>query len=174
MAFFQSVPQEVNHCWRWSVFVASPGLRIQGFANLPFPEQLCRRLRGPRSSESWKAGASQTGTSLWPPGCAELGRRWRKMRRAYQTGWVGETCLGSQVVICPGFHLTDWLQSQWVPVFRDGLLLGAGRRRREHPSLFRVTAQLEPQASLSFRAPPPPQFSICCSLKISFWKGAAP
>lgn len=38
------------------------------------------------------------------------------MRRAYQTGWVGEACLGSQTVICPGFHLTDWLQSQWVPL----------------------------------------------------------
>lgn len=76
------------------------------------------------------------------------------MRKAYPTGWVEETCRGSQVVICPDFHLIDWLQSQWglcVPLFREGLLLGAGRRR-EHPSLFRATAQLGPQASLSFKA----------------------
>lgn len=76
------------------------------------------------------------------------------MRRAYPTGWVEETCRGSQVVICPDFHLIDWLQSQWglcVPLFREGLLLGAGRRRK-HPSLFGVKAQLGPQASLSFKA----------------------
>lgn len=89
-----------------------PGLGFLGFANLPFPEQLCRRLRRPEKLGKLESG-SITGTSLWPPGWAELRRWWRRMRRAYQTGWVGETRRGGQVLICPGFHLIDWLQSKW-------------------------------------------------------------
>lgn len=85
------------------------------------------------------------------------------MRRTYQTEWVGETCLGSQTVICPGFHLTDWLQSQWVPLMafcwgREG----GGSTPPPSESLLswgpRQHYPLEP-----------PEFSICCSLKISFW-----
>lgn len=90
---------------------------------------------------------SITGTSLWPPSCTELGRRWRRMRRAYQTGWVGETCLGSQTVICPGFHLTDWLQSQWVLLMAFCWGQEGGSTPPPSESL---TAQLGPQATLSF------------------------
>lgn len=40
-----SAPREVNLCWCGSFFVASPGLGSLAFANLPFAQPLCTRLR---------------------------------------------------------------------------------------------------------------------------------
>lgn len=132
---FQSAPQEVKHCWRWSVFVASPRTWDPELCKLALSLAALQEVAKTNKLAKLE-NKSITGTSLWAPSCAELPRWWRRMRRAYPTGWVGETCRSSQVVICPDFHLIDWLQSQWglcVPLFRKGLLLGAGRRR-EHPS----------------------------------------
>lgn len=69
-----SAPREVNLCWCGSFFVASPGLGSLAFANLPFAQPLCTRLRRRRRAESWKP-VSITGRSPWPRSCAVLGGR---------------------------------------------------------------------------------------------------
>lgn len=69
-----SAPQEVNLCWCGSFFVASLGLGRLAFANLSFPQQLCRRLRRLRGAESWKP-LGITGQSPWPRSCTVLGDR---------------------------------------------------------------------------------------------------
>lgn len=45
---FSSAPREVHLCWCCGSFVASPGLGIFAFANLPLSQPLCRRLEKER------------------------------------------------------------------------------------------------------------------------------